>query len=200
MKVFGLTGGIACGKGTVAGMFAQLGAAVIDADDVAHEVIAPDKPAWREVVESFGESILRPDRTIDRQKLADIVFADAAARRRLNAITHPMITQEIQTRLADLARSGCEIAIVEAALIGEGKADSGFDEIIVVYANPSAQIARLTDRDGLAEQQARKRIETQVPTDEKRTLAKYVIDNSGGIEQTREQVNILWRELTRTPS
>jgi dephospho-CoA kinase len=200
MKVFGLTGGIACGKGTVASMFAQLGAAVIDADDVAHEVIAPGKPAWRELVEFFGESILRPDRTIDRKKLADIVFADAAARRRLNAITHPRITEEIQTRLADLAQSVCQIAIVEAALIGEGEADSGFDDIIVVYANPSAQIARLIDRDGLAEQQAQRRIETQVPANEKRKFAKYVIDNSGSIEQTREQVKILWGKLTRTPS
>jgi len=199
MKVLGLTGGIACGKGTVASMFAQQGASVLDADDVAHEVVAPGKPAWRELVEFFGDSILRPDRTIDRKKLADIVFGDATARQRLNAITHPRIIQEIQTRLADLARSGCEIAIVEAALLGEGETDSGFDEIIVVYADPAVQMARLIDRDGLVEQQARRRIESQVPGDEKRKLAKYVIDNSGGIEQTRDQVTILWRELTRTP-
>lgn len=200
MKVFGLTGGIACGKGTVASMFAELGAAVIDADDVAHELIAPGKPAWRQAVESFGDSILKPDGTIDRKELAEIVFSDAAARKRLNAITHPRITEEIHTRLADLARSGSEIAIVQAALIGETTAGDGFDGIIVVYADPIIQIARLTGRDHLTEQEARKRIETQMPTDTKRELADYVIDNSGSVEKTREQVETLWEELTPTPS
>jgi len=196
MKVFGLTGGIACGKGTVAKMFAELGAAVIDADDVAHDVIAPGKPAWHDVVDSFGDSILRPDGTIDRKKLAEIVFADAEARRRLNAITHPRITQDIHNRRAELARSGCEIVIVEAALIGETGPEAGFDGLIVVYADPSDQVTRLIDRDGLSEEQARKRIETQMPVVEKRRLADHVIDNSGSIEQTREQVNSLWRKLT----
>ncbi len=200
MKVLGLTGGIACGKGTVASMFAELGATVIDADDVAHSVIAPGKPAWHQAVEAFGDSILTPDGTIDRKKLAQIVFSDAAARNQLNAITHLRITQEIQTRLVDLARSGCGIAIVQAALIGETAADDGFDGIIVVYADPTVQVARLIGRDSLTEEEARKRIETQMPTDKKRDLADYVIDNSGSVEQTREQVDTLWRELIREPS
>jgi dephospho-CoA kinase len=196
MKVFGLTGGIACGKGTVAKMFAELGAAVIDADDVAHDVIAPGKPAWHETVGFFGDSILTPDGTIDRKKLAEIVFADAEARRKLNAITHPRITQEIHNRRAELAASGCEIVIVEAALIGETGSEEGFDGLIVVHANPSDQVARLSDRDGLSEEQARKRIETQMPGAEKRKLAEHVIDNSGSIEKTRQQVNSLWRKFT----
>ena len=196
MKVFGLTGGIACGKGTVARMFAELGAAVIDADDVAHDVIAPGKPAWHEALESFGESILGPDETMDRKKLAEIVFADAEARRKLNAITHHRITQAIQARLADLAGSGCKIAIVEAALIVETGTVGGFDGLVVVYADPGEQIARLIDRDGLSEEEARKRIETQMPVEEKSSLADYVTDNSGDIEQTWEQVRTLWRKIT----
>ena len=200
MKVFALTGAIACGKGTAARMFEQLGAVVIDADDIAHDVIAPGKPAWHEAVECFGESILAPDGTIDRKKLAEIIFADPERRRRLNAITHPKIAQEIQARLADLAPSGCEIAIVEAALIGETAAGGGFDGLIVVYANPSVQTARLIQRDGVSEQEARKRTETQMPGAEKIKLADYVLDNSGSIEQTREQVKAIWRELTRTSS
>lgn len=196
MKVFGLTGAIACGKGTVAKMLAELGAAVIDADDVAHDVIAPGKPAWHDAVESFGDSILTPDGTIDRKKLAEIVFADAEARRRLNAITHFRITQEIHNRCAELAGSGCEIVIVEAALIGEAGPEAGFDGLIAVYADPSDQVARLIDRDGLSEQQARKRIETQMPGAEKIELVDHVIDNSGSIEQTRDQVNSLWRKIT----
>jgi len=200
MKVLGLTGGIACGKGTVSRLLAELGAVVIDADAIGHEVIAPGKPAWRDVVGSFGESILREDGTVDRKKLAEIVFGDADARRKLNAITHPRIAQEIQVRLADLARSGHETAIVEAALIGEADAATAFDAVIVVDAQPSAQIARLIERDGFSEKAARRRVEVQMPATAKMKQADYVIDNSGSIERTREQVEALWRKLTQTAS
>ena len=196
MKVFGLTGGIACGKGTVGRMLAELGAAMIDADEIGHEVIAPGKPAWHEVVEFFGKSILRPDTTIDRKKLGEIVFADGDARQKLNAITHPRIVEEIQARLAELARSGCEIAIVEAALLGKSEAAGWFEGLIVVYASPNVQVRRLINRDGLSEGEARRRIEAQTPIEEKKKLADYVIDNSGSVEQTREQVETLWQKLT----
>ncbi len=200
MKVFGLTGGIACGKGTVSRMFRELGAAVIDADAIGHEIIAPRTPAWRELVRTFGESILRPDRTIDRGKLGEIVFADAAARAELNAITHPRIAQEIQTRLAELARRGHQIAIVEAALIGETDVTAAFDAIIVVHVNRSVQIARLMARDGLSQEEARRRIRAQMPAAEKKKLADYVIDNSGTIEKTRSQVEALWRKIAERSS
>jgi dephospho-CoA kinase len=200
MKVVALTGGIACGKGTVSEMLTELGAAVIDADIIGHEIITPGKPAWHEVVQAFGDSILRPDGTVDRKRLGKIVFGDAEARRKLNAITHPRILGEIQVRLADLARSDEKVAIVEAALIGEVDAATPFDSLIVVYASPRAQIARLIDRDGLSEEEARSRIEAQMPAAEKKKQADYVINNSGSIEKTREQVEALWRELTEKAS
>jgi len=200
MKVFGLTGGIACGKGTVSRMFAELGAPVVDADAIGHEIIAPHTPAWREVVHTFGESILRPDGTVDRAKLGTIVFADTAARAKLNAITHPRIAQEIQARLAELTRAGHRIAIVEAALIGESDVTAAFDAIIVVHANPSVQIARLMARDALSEEEARRRIQAQMPAAEKKELADFVIDNSGSIENTRRQLEALWRKITEGSS
>jgi dephospho-CoA kinase len=179
MKVFGLTGGIASGKGTVSRMFSELGAPVIDADAIGHEIIAPHTPAWRELVYTFGESILRPDSTLDRAKLGNIVFADAGARAELNAITHPRIAQEIQARLAELARAGHQIAIVEAALIGETDVTAAFDAIIVVHAHRRVQIARLMARDALSEEEAQRRIQAQMPAAEKKKLADFVIDNSG---------------------
>ena len=196
MKVFGLTGGIACGKGTVSRMFRELGAAVVDADAIAHEIIVPDTPAWRELVQTFGRAILLPDGTVDRKKLGEIVFADPAARAKLNAITHPRIALEIQRRLAELARAGHQVAIVEAALIGETDAAAAFDAVIVVHADRSAQVARLAARDGLSEGQVRSRIEAQMPAAEKKELADYVIDNSGTMEETRKQVEALWQEIS----
>jgi dephospho-CoA kinase len=200
MKVLGLTGGIACGKGTVSRMFRELGAPVIDADAIGHEIIAPHTPAWRELVQTFGESILRPDGTVDRAQLGKIVFADAAARAELNAITHPGIAQEIQTRLAELARGGHQIAIVEAALIGETNVTAAFDAIIVVHAHRRVQIARLMARDALSEEEAQRRIQAQMPAAEKKKLADFVIDNSGTIEETRNQVEALWRKIAERSS
>jgi dephospho-CoA kinase len=195
MKVFGLTGGIASGKGVVAQMLEKLGAAVIDADKIGHEILSPGKPAWQELVECFGESILKPDRTIDRKRLADIVFADADARGKLNSITHPRIVEEIKARMVDLQLSGCPIAIIEAALIGESGGTMGLDGIIVVYASPETQVGRLMKRDGVSEEEALDRIKAQMPASEKKKLADYLIDNSGSIEETRTQVETLWRKL-----
>jgi len=200
MKVFGLTGGIASGKGTVARMLRELGAPVIDADAIGHEIIAPHTPAWHDLVRTFGESVLRADGTVDRAKLGKIVFADAAARAELNAITHPRIAEEIQARLAELDRAGHQIAIVEAALIGETDVTAAFHAIIVVHASPTVQIARLMARDGLSEEEARTRIEAQMPAAEKKKLADYVIDNSGTIEKTKSQVEALWRKITQETS
>ena len=179
-------------------MFEELGAAVIDADKIGHEVIAPGRPAWHELVGVFGKSVLKPDGTIDRKKVADIVFTDADARKRLNAVTHPRIVEEIKLKLANLAGSGCEIAIVGAALLGETDAPAAFDGLIVVYAPPRAQVSRLMKRDSLSEEEALKRIEAQMPAAEKKKLADYVIDNSGSIEETRTQVEAIWNQLTRS--
>ncbi len=196
MRVIGLTGGIASGKSTVAALFDGAGIPVVDADKVAREVVAPGRPAHAAVVQAFGTEILRDDGSIDRPKLGRAVFADASARAKLNAITHPHIRAEIAVRLRNLSRQGTTLAVVDVPLLYETGDPSAYDEVIVVYVDEQTQLERLMARDGLDRVEAERRITAQLPLSQKATLADRVIDNSGTMEQTRAQVReilSIWR-------
>lgn len=193
--IIGLTGGIASGKSTVSAMLAKLGAAVVDADQIAREVVLPGEPALREVVAAFGQAILHEDGTLNRKKLGELVFADAAKRKRLEAILHPAIRRTMAERIARLARENPErLVVADIPLLYETGLDARYPHVLVVYVPPAVQLERLMKRDGLSEEEAGKRLAAQLPIDEKKARATWVIDNSGTREDTRRQVLDFWRE------
>jgi dephospho-CoA kinase len=200
MRVIGLTGGIASGKSTVGRMLRELGAEVVDADQVAREVVEPGRPAFDDVVRTFGREVLDADGRIDRKKLGAIVFGDAPeakeARRALNAITHPRIAAATAEKLAGLAQAGAKVAFYEAALLVENGVHKGLGGLIVVAADEAKQVARVVSRDGLSEAEARARIAAQMPLAEKVAAATWVVDTNGTLDQTRAQVQRLWKELS----
>jgi dephospho-CoA kinase len=199
MKVVGLTGGIASGKSLVVGIFKELGAQVIDADHVARVVVEPGKPAYGEILEAFGPTMLLPDGSLDRQRLGDLIFRDPAARARLNAITHKYIRSEIQREIARLktAGGGALVLVDVPLLLDKASRDAyDFDAVVVVFADPDVQLARLMEREKLSRAQAASRIMAQRPLAEKIPEADWVIDNSGTPEETRRQVEALWGTLT----
>jgi dephospho-CoA kinase len=187
MLVFGLTGNIGTGKSTVARLFAEHGVPVIDADQVAREVVAPETPGLAEVASRFP-GVLGPSGELDRKALAERVFADAQERAALNAILHPRIGAEVRKRLDRLAARGARVAIYEAALIVENALHHGLDGLIVVSAPVEEQIRRLRLRDGMSEEEARSRIRAQLPGHEKVKAADFVIENTGAPELLRAQV------------
>ena len=192
----GLTGNIASGKSYAALLFAELGAHIIDADAVVHELLTSTSKTYQRLVQAFGDQILRPDKTIDRRILGQIVFSDAEKRRLLNEITHPEVASEILRRIFNLeqiSRSG--IVIVDAALIIETGGYNMYDRIIVVTCDPMLQISRLKTRDHLTAEEANARIESQMPIEEKLKYANYTIDTSGTLKQTQEQVEAIYRDL-----
>jgi dephospho-CoA kinase len=196
MKVIGLTGNIGCGKSVVASMFRELGAVIIDADQVARLVVEPGQPAWKEIVERFGKEVLNPDGTINRSRLGEIVFRDEEKREELNRITHPRIIERIKEIIEKYRKEGAKIVIIEAALIVEkGGMKPIIDDLIVVTADEETQMRRLTQMVGLSQEDALLRIKSQMPTSEKIKHATYVIDNSGGLEETREQVKKVWEMI-----
>jgi len=192
MRVLGLTGGIGSGKSLVAEMFRNLGAEVIDADQLARDVVEPGQPALNEIVLAFGRDVLLPDGRLNRGKLAATIFADAVARQRLNAITHPRIRERMDAEVA--ARRGhTGLLVLDIPLLYEnGRADS-VEKVVVVWVDPRTQLQRLTERDGLSLEEARLRVAAQMPLDDKRARADEVIDNSGDRESTRRQVEAIYR-------
>jgi dephospho-CoA kinase len=195
VRVVGLTGGIASGKSTVARAFAALGAEVIDADQVARDVVAPGQPALDDIVRAFGREVLLPDGTLDRKRVAARVFADAEARRALNAITHPRIAAETARRIAEAAARGARLVVYEASLLVENGLHRGFEALVVVSLPPEDQVRRAVERDGMTADEARARLAAQLPLAEKVAAADYVIDNAGGPDETRRQVEAVWRDL-----
>jgi dephospho-CoA kinase len=194
MEVIGLTGGIASGKSTVASMLRELGATVIDADEAARAVVEPGTPGLRTVVEAFGPEVLDGDR-LDRARLGQLVFRDQAARKKLEAITHPLVRAWMAERQREAAERGEARVVLDIPLLFENGLDAAMKAVIVVYAPEELQVERLVDRNGLAEDEARRRLAAQLPIEEKRARATYVIDNSGSLEDTRAQTEKLWREL-----
>ncbi|HVH64831.1 MAG TPA: dephospho-CoA kinase [Candidatus Acidoferrum sp.] len=194
MRVLGLTGGIGSGKSTVASMFTELGAEVIDADQLARDVVEPGQPALEEIVQAFGADIVRPDGQLDRAKLGSIVFADAAARSRLNAITHRRIRERMHHEVQQRSdRQG--LLLLDIPLLYENARSSLVEKVIVVWVDAATQLRRLTERSGLSSDEATRRIASQMSLDEKRAQADIVIDNTGSLESTRRQVAAIYREL-----
>jgi dephospho-CoA kinase len=204
-RVVGLTGGIGTGKSTVSRMFAALGAAVIDADAIVHELQAPGMPMLAEIAAAFGREILRTDGSLDRPKLGQRVFADPAARKRLGEITHPAVGREMLRRLEAARAAGEKLALLDNPLLFEGRARRGAPpagspsdpggETILVYAPAATQVARQMARDGVTREYALQRLAAQLPIDEKRRLATWVIENGGTLAETERQVRELHAQL-----
>jgi dephospho-CoA kinase len=199
MIIIGLTGGIATGKSTVARMLAAKGALLIDADEIAREVVEPGEPAWREIVAWLGESVLLADGAIDRERLGRLVFSDAAIRRKLNAIVHPRVGQEFAARTAEIRRRDPGAVLVyDIPLLIEAGLQHLVDWILLVYLPPEIQLRRLQLRDNLSREEALARVSSQMALDEKKNFADTVIDNSGTIRQTARQVERSWAQIHKT--
>ena len=195
---FGLTGGVASGKTTVAGMFAALGARVIDADQLGHELIRAPLPAYQDIVRRFGFEILDGQGEIDRKRLGLIVFADPEKLQALSASLHPRIMEQIE----QLAQGFClqdphALVLVDGALIYEANVADRFIKIIATWCRPAQQVERLVAKTGLSREEAERRIAAQMPAEEKRRRADYVIDTSGSLESTQAQVAAVYGELKR---
>ena len=196
MLKVGLTGGIASGKSTVSEAFARLGAKVLDADEVAREVVLPGKPAWTKLRHTFGSEFFHPDGRLNRSKLRRLVFADPEQRSRLNAIVHPEVMREIDFRFEQLTSSAEHaVVLVDVPLLIEVGVAHRFDKVVVVYANESVQVMRLMQRDGLSREEARQALSVQIDLREKAQKADFVIDNSGTPGETQAQVEKVWQEL-----
>jgi dephospho-CoA kinase len=192
----GLTGGIACGKSTVAKMFFEKGAHLIDFDSLAHKVQEPGNTAWQKVVDYFGEEILQPDKKIDRVKLGNIVFADRRKLFELNKIVHPFVYQEWYCRLERIGKKEKHaIVLSDVPLLFEGRKQHLFDLIMLVLIEPEEQIIRLIARNHISRAEAEKRLKSQMPIAKKIALADIIIDNRGNLSETKKTVNKIWREL-----
>lgn len=190
----GLTGGIATGKSTVSSMLIQRGAVLIDADQIAREIVLPGSPVLDEVVSRFGQAVLLEDGSLHRKQLGQIIFGDAKARKDLEALLHPPIRIIIKSRMQALeAEDPHRLVVVDIPLLYESKLQEPYAEILLVYASPEIQKQRLMQRDHLNETEAEARLSSQMPIEEKKKLADIVIDNSGTIEDTEKQVDYFWK-------
>jgi dephospho-CoA kinase len=194
MLTIGLTGGIGSGKSTVSKLLAELGAPIIDADQVGHAIYAPDGPAYPGMIAAFGEGILAPDRTIDRKKLGPIVFADPAALKRLNSIVHPKMFARMR-EMVDAMRTGGERKpiVIEAAILIEANWQPLFNEIWLVVASRERVIERVERDRGLKPEQTEARIRAQLSDDDRRKYATTVVTNNGTIDELRAKVGDLWQ-------
>ena len=198
MLKVGLTGGIASGKSTVSKIFASFGAKVLDADEVAREVLLPGQPAWTRVRQAFGQEFFHADGKVKRKQLRKLVFADPEKRSQLNAIVHPEVMKEINRRAEIFSSSvQTEVLLVDVPLLLEVGLANRFDKIVVVYVGESVQISRLLQRDGISEEEAKEALKVQMALSKKVEEADYVIDNSGTLEETRGQVEKVWEELIK---
>jgi dephospho-CoA kinase len=191
LKLIGLTGGVGSGKSTVAGMLAGLGATVVDADEATHAVYAPGTDGFDAIVDAFGSEYVR-DGQIDRKRLGDLVFQDEAARLRLNAIVHPRVRDWMTARTAEAVDRGADVVIQDVPLLFESRLQDLFSSTVLVYARPQTQVERLVEQRGLSRDRALSMLASQMPIDEKRSLATFVIDNDGSVEETRRQVEEVW--------
>lgn len=192
MRVIGLTGGIATGKSTVSAILRSLGARVIDADALAHAVLAPGAPALDEVAKAFPGVV--KDGVLDRSRLAAIVFSDDDARRRLNSIVHPRVRHLMREELEEAALEGESVVVLDVPLLIEGGLHREVDEVWVVYVDEEEQLRRLVERNGIDRETALRRIRAQMPIDEKVKYADVVIDNRGDLASLEARVRQLWME------
>jgi dephospho-CoA kinase len=187
MKIIGLTGGIASGKSTVSKTLKELGAYIIDADETAHSVIEPHRPAWTDIVAAFGADILNPDETINRDKIGQIVFRDHEQLIRLNHITHPRIMESFKDDFQKIkAANPKAVVVLEVPLLYETFMERMCDEVWVVWVDHETQVKRLMERNHYSQEEAERRINSQIPLDEKAHRADVVINNQGSIMETKD--------------
>lgn len=195
--IYGLTGGIATGKSTVARMFHNLGANIVDADQVSREVVEPGEVGADRIHEHFGDDVFTDDGGLDRSKLASIIFQDSKARETLNQLLHPLIMQKMIQKTNDIKHHDTNSIIIwDVPLLFEKDLTHYVQKVIVVFVPEDLQLIRLIQRNNLTIYEAKHRIKAQWPIMEKKKLADYVIDNSGTVKQTEEQVVALWKHLT----
>ena len=197
MLVIGLTGGIGTGKSEAARQLVSLGAELIDADVVGHEAYAPNAEAWRRVVEAFGEGILGPNGEIDRRSLGAIVFSDPDQLARLNGIMHPLMARMVQEKIDGFREQGADVVVVEAALLFEAGWDSLVEEVWVTDAPEESVIGRLALRNGMSEEEARRRVSSQMSRTERLSRADIVIDNSADVAAMRKAIDELWVTIVK---
>ena len=198
MLIVGLTGGVASGKTAVSEVLKEEGADIIDADQIARELVQPHGPAWDELVRTFGEEILQGDGSIDRKKLADRVFVDPKQRKLLNQILHPLITEEMDRRTREIGQKNPEaIVVIDAPLLIEVGYHRRADKVMVVVSTQAEQIERLKVRDGINSEEALRILSSQMPVEEKVKLADFVIRNEGSLAEVRERAKEVFRELKK---
>jgi dephospho-CoA kinase len=197
MKTIGLTGGIGSGKSTVSQILAELGAFIIDADKVGHEIYLPGNEAWQQVTMAFGRDILAPDQTIDRKKLGAIVFSGDDARKKLNAIVHPLMFKDIGRRIkAKRAEGFSKPIVVEAAVLIEANWLPLVDEVWLVVTNKNAVIERVATQRGLTAKDTEARIASQISDADRRQHAQLVIENDGSLEELRQKIRTAWSRVS----
>jgi dephospho-CoA kinase len=198
MLIVGLTGGVASGKTAVSRVLREEGAYIIDADQIARELVQPHKPAWNELVRAFGKEILQEDGSIHRRKLADKVFTDPKQRKVLNQILHPRIKEEMDRRTKEIGQKDPEaIVVIDAPLLVELGVYHKVDQLIVVTSTQMQQMERLKERDGRSPEEALRLFSSQMPVEEKVKLADFVIRNEGSLEETKKRANEVFKELKK---
>ena len=195
MKVIGLTGGIGSGKSTIAQFLAELGAVILNADEIGHEAFKPDTEAWHEVVATFGRQILTTSGEIDRKKLGEIVFSQPEALSQLNRIMHPKMHDMMKSQIEDYRRQGVDVVVLEAAVLIEANWTSLVDEVWVTVASEAMVLERLKKQRGLDEGQTLARIRSQISSEERARHTDVVINNDGDLEEMRAKVKELWARL-----
>ncbi|MGD7007655.1 dephospho-CoA kinase [Metabacillus sp. 84] len=192
--VIGLTGGIASGKSTISAYLKKLGYPIVDADIIAKEAVGPGMPAYKGILEVFGETVLHADGAINREKLGSLIFKDREKRGQLNAIVHPEVRKEMLRQRDQFLEEGHKAVILDIPLLFESKLAHHADKSLLVYVSPEVQLERLMNRNGYSQAEARQRINSQMPLEEKRALADETIDNNGTMENSFYQLDEILRK------
>jgi dephospho-CoA kinase len=197
MLKIAITGGAGSGKSTVARMFGELGALLLDADAAAKDAVAVGTPAYAELRHLFGADYFNPDGSLNRAKVSQLVFTDPEKRQRLNDIVHPQVARELQAHFQELEQQGADLVLVEIPLLYEAGLEAAYDRVIVVYVDQADQIRRLQERDGRGTAEIAGLLKAQWPLAEKAARADFVVDNRGSLEETRNQVQKIWAAVQK---